>query len=189
MGLFRSTGSFVANTAKNAAGGESIKIGYRLMRRQWNLVTNKSCPNCSKGSLFSFYGDPESGEVARFRGCNSCDYYEAWDTEKDNSSMDRLRAIAHERLFSDPEKCVRRMRSMLFASRCWYSMAVCCVAYAAYTVMSGLSILIFINVMGVAMFMFIRGIAAAYRFWQVKENTVFVSGSFKRWITLGKWLV
>ena len=189
MGVLRSTGRFTVNTLKYAAGGVAIKGGFVVMRRQWRRLVHKSCPKCAEGMLCSFYGEPVDSVKPRFRGCDSCDHYEAWNAESDKDSMKRLRKIADERLFGDEKKRLATLRNMRIASRWWYVFCLLCIGYAVYVLLVDQALLRFLNMMGVTFFMFVKGFAAAYRHWQVKENIVFVPGSFWRWVKLGKWLV
>lgn len=189
MGLFGKVGQVVSREVGYAAGTEHIKRGWSSIGYQWMRATKRVCPACGEGLLFPFEGI-EDGRGKMFVGCNKCDHFQAKHINGDDESLQKLRAIAAERIRSmNPEEFFLRAKQYQVSSRVSYALSLLCFCAAVYFMVDGGAPLMVLNIAVIALFMFLQGGIASYRYWQAMEKHYFIPGSFKYWIGLGQWLV
>lgn len=196
MGWIRGTGRFVVKEGANIAGAEHIRIGSRLIKANWSRLRAHVCPACDDGRMFPFQ-EKINGKEVDFRGCNMCDHYQAVDVEADPESVKRLRSLALDKVRKmDAAELSGIVRRFQIISRIFYSLSLTLMFCAGYviafdhtSVWLSNPALSFVSILLISAWMFVQGISASYRFWQIREQTLFVPGSFKKWIGMGQWLV
>ncbi|WP_454727973.1 MULTISPECIES: hypothetical protein [Cupriavidus] len=188
MGIFRSAGRFAVRQTLHLGYATHIVAGARLVQENWRRVSARICPSCQSGRLHAFE-EPIDGRQRAFRGCDTCDYYEAGNVAQDNDSLARLHAISDERLREMGDEVEVQIRKFLRLSRIWYSLAVLMVLTAVVLVALQWFGLTFVYLLLFGMNLAVHGMAASYRHWQLKHRQLYVKGAFRQWLRTGEWII
>ncbi|MEX3555113.1 MAG: hypothetical protein VB131_00255 [Burkholderia gladioli] len=185
MGFIQRTGRFAVRQASYIAGYQHIAAGWRTVRHNWDSATKRGCPSCGKGTLYPFSEVVNANRVDAL-GCNRCDYFEFAGDESNPESMAALRESAHE-VLSDVLFRDTRLAQLQRSSRVFFGLSILCLVLSVVALCLKSSF--FFTAMMVAVLLFVRGAIASYRFWQLREDRLFVPGSLKVWIKTGAWFV
>lgn len=176
-------------------GRQALHVGYvyhiaqgaGMVRDNWKRLASRPCPNCGDGRLHAF-SEPIEGQLKHFRGCEQCDYFEAVKPEKDPDSLARLRDIAQRRI-DEMGGVDRQQAKFKRMSRVMYAMGAAAVLAAIAFLFLPAFGLFFLNLAFIGLFMLVQGMAASYRFWQLDQRQLYVSGAFKVWLRSGAWII
>lgn len=196
-GFFRRGVRTVGREAAHVAGVEHIKLGAKSIRKQWTRASKRICPVCERGRLFPF-SEKIAGAEQHFYGCSQCDYYQAKSIDNDLSAQKRLREVAFAKINEmGPKEYAKLVRKYQLGSRWLYAFALVATVFGCGLFGYGLATdapagdvaLPFLSALAVSIFLFVQGLVASYRHWQVRERLFFIPGAFKRWLRTGQWLI
>jgi len=189
MGAIKRTGAVVVRNVSYLFSLEHIRQGFGLVRVQWSRATKRVCPGCQSGRLFPF-SEIVEGQPRRFLGCNFCDHYQAADLSVDPASTKRLQHLAAIQTASlSPEDLATLIARYRKRSRWHYFFSVAAICWSIYLLCTGAMAWSFLNAMVIALLMFVQGLVASYRNWQLLNSRLYVPGSFFEWLKAGQWLV
>jgi hypothetical protein len=125
-----------------------------------------------------------------FFGCNFCDHYQAADLSLDADSTERLKDLAATQTAALSQVELRKLIGRYQARSRWhYFFSVVAVCWAIYLLWTGAMVWSFLNSTVIALLMFVQGLVASYRHWQLLNSRLYVPGSFQEWLKAGQWLV
>lgn len=188
-GFIRRSGSLLRREASLVFGWEHIKLGAHSISKQWHRASKRVCPECGRGRLFPFTVE-QGGEDLKFYGCSQCDYHQAESLKKNEKSLRRLRKVAFRKIENlSPEEYETLIRKYRLGSRWLYLFSVAMMLGGSYMLMTEGAAWTFLNALAVSIFLFVQGLIASYRNWQLREKILFVPGAFWRWLRSGQWLI
>lgn len=180
---------FVGREIGHVMGFEHVKQGSHVFRQQWKSVTRRVCPACEIGKLYPF-SETIEGEIKQFVGCSHCDHYQAVRVNDDPATQTKLRAAAQRKIDAMGETEFRRLiHKYRLGSRLLYVFSLLVFAFSVYLLVVGGSAWTFLNACMGSVFLFVRGLIASYRYWQLSQKRLFVAGAFRRWFWSGTWFV
>ena len=190
MGWMGALGKRVAREHGHVAGYGWVRAGARITARQWTRLRRPQCPKCGAGFLYppEVAVDSNGQDLSGYLGCNRCDHYEAVGRTKDTETIGRLRALAQKR-FSDPLEREAKVRQYRTQSRCMYGLALVCLFIAFGMMVANPAHTVYISVAVIGLFVMSKGMRAAFRGWQVRNNRFFEPGLFRAWFNSGKWFI
>ncbi|MBN3729370.1 hypothetical protein [Burkholderia sp. Tr-20390] len=185
MGLFQRARRFAVREVSYIAGYQHVAAGWKAVRHNWDNATKRGCPACRRGTLYAFY-EVVDGRRFDALGCNRCEHFEFVADESNAEAMSVLRESAHA-VLNDVEFRDSRMRQLQRTSRLYFGLSALCIALSVVALCLKSSL--FFTAMMVAVLLFLRGVISSYRYWQLRENRLFVPGSLRVWIKTGAWFV
>lgn len=188
-GIVRRSAAFVRREASYIMGWEHVKLGRRALSTQWHRASKRVCPACGIGRMFKF-SETIHGESKEFFGCNSCAHFQSVNVDSDPESLRRLRDVAMAKMQSmNADEYLQLQRKYQMSSRWLFAFSTGVLLFALYLLVVGGSAWTFLNTTAVSLFLFVQGLVASYRHWQLREKVLFVRGAFGKWLRSGQWLV
>jgi len=180
---------FVVNRVQDIASGFAIRSLFGVLRESVVRATHRHCPKCGRGHLFKFREEVNGKSIAAL-GCNLCDHYQAVDVDNDEDSRDRLKSLARQKMDEVGNAGLKRIkRRLVFGSRAFYCVSFVLFFTSAYFVYEKTSFWTFLNTFALSAYLFVLGLKAAYRHWQLETGRLFVKRAFYEWIREGAWFV
>lgn len=173
-------------------GVPMLRASSRQLRDLYRSLTWPVCPQCKKSTLVRIDpDDPKATETTWHCGACKRMFTAPVDAKEANlfftasrraAAMEQMASIAN----SSRDDLIRGHR---FRSRWYYSMAAAFMVGLLVNIALGASLMSLFNWLILTGLMFIFGLKAAYRCWQVMNGVVFEPGSFRHWFWRGRWFV
>lgn len=173
-------------------GVPMLRAGSRQIRDLYRSLTWPICPQCQKGTLERRDpNDPAAVETSwHCRQCKSV-FMAPVDPRDANLFFTASRretaieAVAH---LADTSRAAL-MRGHRWRSRWYFGTAAVFLGSFLVNIALGAGFMALLNWLILTSVMFIFGLKASYRCWQITNGVIFEPGSFRRWFWRGRWFV
>jgi len=188
MGIVRKVGGGLARSAGRIMGIDAIKAGGSMVSGMSKKAFSPRCPLCGRGSLLVL-DVPVHGETERVKACDECDYYQPLEGPGERE-LEVLKSN-FEQQFSElsDDRIAELLKTQKVSFRIYLGVAIVALVYALYSVATGRTVSILLPASGFGLLFLTMAIKASYRHWQIRTNTFFSAGSFRRWWSAGDWLI
>ncbi|MFA6230980.1 MAG: hypothetical protein WC617_12540 [Rhodanobacter sp.] len=173
-------------------GVPMLRLGSRQIRDLYRSLTWPVCPHCQNGTLIRGEADdPTAVETSWYcRKCKST-FTAPVDPREANlvfSAARRTAAVDAMAHLADTSRA-DLMRRHRWRSRWYFGMAALFLVSFLVNIALGAGFMALLNWLILTSVMFIFGLKASYRCWQVTYGVVFEPGAFRRWFWRGRWFV
>lgn len=173
-------------------GVPMLRAGAGQIRDLYRSLTWPICPQCQQNTLKRvLLADPEAVEASWH--CLHCKtfFMAPADPKAANQIFTAARreaaidAVSH---IADSPRA-KLMRGHRWRSRWYFGMTAVCLVSFLINIALGSGFMALLNWVVITSVMFIFGLKASYRCWQVTHGVIFEPGSFRRWFWRGRWFV
>jgi len=200
MGVWNGTkraAKFVAVTMPMSMFGiNQLRMGQAQINDLYRSLTNPICPECNRGTLKLQRASEEQGGSHRDEHpwvCTRCgQVYLAPADKKQVKQLvaeERNKRAAAEMASMDEAERRALWRSHAIRSRWYFGSGLCLFGGFLYMLASGASLLLSANWLALGFVLFVYGLKASYRAWQVATGTLFQRGAFPLWLWNCKWFI
>jgi len=176
-------------------GYSQLRLGNRVIRDLWSSVRSVVCPQCKQGVLVRSPVDQPT--TANDRNtlhpwlCTQCDFaiLQVADVRELRDSVRTMRNQEAVVLLGEMEFSARqkRMRQYAFQSRLFFAISFAAFGWFLFQVAAGASLVYSANIGSLGLACGAVALKASYRAWQLDTGTLFVEGSFLRFLRYERW--
>ncbi|MEA9392212.1 hypothetical protein SJI19_16935 [Acerihabitans sp. TG2] len=182
-----------------ALGINQLANNNEVIKNLWKSIKNPKCPACESGVLFTenshdglLVNRSEHKNVLVKYYCVKCGYRISSTPSEINEIVYQYR-VENNLNFIQNQKNTKHIdhniRSFKYTSRILYYAATAAFFYSIYIIASGGNLILAIDCVAISLPFFVSGMIRSYRCHQLQSNTLYVKGSFLRWLKYGKWFV
>jgi transposase-like protein len=173
-------------------GVPMLRAGSQQIRDLYRSLTWPVCPHCQCSTLVRV--DPDDPKATDTHWlCHQCKgfFIGPVDVKAANAFFSEIRHQAAVTQMSAMANAERKglTRKHRFVSRWYYGMAVAFLLGFFFNIAVGSGVFSLFNWVILALLMFIFGLKASYRCWQITTGVIFQPGAFRRWFWHGRWFV
>lgn len=179
-----------------ALGVRQLNNNNQFIKGMWQSLNNPKCPHCPNGVLFTSDSLPSdkkgAGDTLTIYGCNKCEYIVSSKPSElrglihQQQTINNLKFIQHNQ---NSDEIQKRIKSLMVNSRIMYLGSLVPIIYFFYLIISGGSLILAINCFFLSLPLFASGMVRSYRCYQLKTNSLYITGGFMRWIKNERWFV
>jgi ribosomal protein L37AE/L43A len=169
-----------------------LRASSQQIRDLYRSLTWPVCPECQHGTLVRIEPDDPKAIDTHWH-CRKCKsvFIAPADAKEANAFFSSIRHEAAVTQMFAMGNTTRAdlMRGHRFRSRWYYGMTAAFLMGFFFNIAVGSGVFSLLNWLILAFVMFIFGLKASYRYWQITTGVVFEAGAFRRWFWRGRWFV